>query len=271
MNVTMPIDKTRRKRLKVVSACGECRRKKTKCNGESPCIGCIKAKVECKYITSHKARAMARQAPVSASSTVTSGSNSSNNNSYNVNGMNQSSSNNNSKPTVEAIEERLGVIEDILRALLKQGQENGGTPPPPPPAPSSYSLPVFDSSASCGGGYHHPLPPSTTRGGVHASHVQNWRFARDPIAPTPRRPNGSGSAFHLPPLTSSSSISSACSLSSSSSTSTTSSASSTSGGPAIRNLLNDQDIDLPTPPPTASFHKEGHAYYRYHYQSENNL
>ncbi|KAI7886636.1 hypothetical protein K492DRAFT_176697 [Lichtheimia hyalospora FSU 10163] len=259
MNVTMPIDKTRRKRLKVVSACGECRRKKTKCNGESPCIGCIKAKVECKYITSHKARAMARQAPTSTSSTISSSSNNNNNSNYNVNGMNQSSSNNN-KPTVEAIEERLGVIEDILRALLKQGQENGGTPPPP-----ATSLPVFDSSASCGG-YHQPLPPS----GVHASHVQNWHFARDPIAPTPRRPNG-GSAFHLPPLTSSSSISSACSLSSSSSTSTTSSASSTSGGPAIRNLLNDQDIDLPTPPPTASFHKEGHAYYRYHYPSENNL
>ncbi|CDS13608.1 hypothetical protein LRAMOSA05784 [Lichtheimia ramosa] len=267
MNVTMPMDKTRRKRLKVVSACGECRRKKTKCNGESPCIGCIKAKVECKYITSHKARAMARQAPASTSSTISSGSNNSNNHSYNISGMNQSSSNNShNKPTVEAIEERLGVIEDILRALLKQGQENGGTPPPPATT-SSYSLPVFDSSASCGS---YPLPPSTTMGGVHASHVQNWHFARDPITPTPRRPNG-GSAFHLPPLTSSSSISSACSLSSSSSTSTTSSASSSSGGPAIRNLLNDQDIDLPTPPPTASFHKEGHAYYRYHYQSENNL
>ncbi|KAG2232569.1 hypothetical protein INT48_009778 [Thamnidium elegans] len=39
-------DKTRRKRLKVVSACGECRRKKTKCNGEKPCAGCLKAHVE---------------------------------------------------------------------------------------------------------------------------------------------------------------------------------------------------------------------------------
>ncbi|KAI9259473.1 hypothetical protein BDA99DRAFT_513352 [Phascolomyces articulosus] len=42
----LQVDKTRRKRLKVVSACGECRRKKTKCNGEHPCAGCIKAHVE---------------------------------------------------------------------------------------------------------------------------------------------------------------------------------------------------------------------------------
>ncbi|OBZ91426.1 hypothetical protein A0J61_00553 [Choanephora cucurbitarum] len=51
-NVQMPVDKTRRKRLKVVSACSECRRKKTKCNGEKPCAGCIKTNVDCKYANS---------------------------------------------------------------------------------------------------------------------------------------------------------------------------------------------------------------------------
>lgn len=48
-NITVPADQKRRKRLKVLSACNECRRKKTKCNGEKPCTGCLKANVECKY------------------------------------------------------------------------------------------------------------------------------------------------------------------------------------------------------------------------------
>ncbi|KAI8051772.1 hypothetical protein BDF21DRAFT_371687, partial [Thamnidium elegans] len=59
-------DKTRRKRLKVVSACGECRRKKTKCNGEKPCAGCLKAHVECKYVFTQKAN------PITPSATLTS-------------------------------------------------------------------------------------------------------------------------------------------------------------------------------------------------------
>jgi hypothetical protein len=53
-NIVIDGDKTRRKRLKVVSACGECRRKKTKCNGERPCAGCLKAHVECKYVFTQK-------------------------------------------------------------------------------------------------------------------------------------------------------------------------------------------------------------------------
>ncbi|RCI00143.1 hypothetical protein CU097_015688 [Rhizopus azygosporus] len=54
MNKQVETDKIRRKRLKVISACGECRRKKTKCNGEYPCSGCLKARVECKYVTNQK-------------------------------------------------------------------------------------------------------------------------------------------------------------------------------------------------------------------------
>ncbi|KAI8982352.1 hypothetical protein BDF20DRAFT_834981 [Mycotypha africana] len=44
----------KRKRLKVVSACGGCRRKKTKCNGERPCATCIKADIECIYVNNYK-------------------------------------------------------------------------------------------------------------------------------------------------------------------------------------------------------------------------
>lgn len=43
--------KGRHKRLKVISACNECRRKKTKCNGEKPCSRCLKSSIECKYST----------------------------------------------------------------------------------------------------------------------------------------------------------------------------------------------------------------------------
>ncbi|KAG1440505.1 hypothetical protein G6F56_011894 [Rhizopus delemar] len=44
----------KRKRLKVTSACRECRRKKTKCNGIYPCAGCLKAGVECQYTFNQK-------------------------------------------------------------------------------------------------------------------------------------------------------------------------------------------------------------------------
>jgi hypothetical protein len=78
-----------RKRLKVVSACSECRRKKTKCNGEKPCRNCAKANVACEY-------------PVSVA--------------------NEDKRNTTSKAAVEAIEDRLRTIEDMLKAILKGGQ-----------------------------------------------------------------------------------------------------------------------------------------------------
>ncbi|ORZ12742.1 hypothetical protein BCR42DRAFT_493477 [Absidia repens] len=49
-----PEDTLRRKRLKVTSACTECRRRKTKCDGDRPCVSCSKAKVECQYVSSSK-------------------------------------------------------------------------------------------------------------------------------------------------------------------------------------------------------------------------
>ncbi|ORX45252.1 hypothetical protein DM01DRAFT_1411013 [Hesseltinella vesiculosa] len=41
----------RRKRLKVATACTECRRRKTKCDGAQPCANCIKSKSNCCYVS----------------------------------------------------------------------------------------------------------------------------------------------------------------------------------------------------------------------------
>ncbi|KAI9347913.1 hypothetical protein BD770DRAFT_395583, partial [Pilaira anomala] len=86
----MPIDEQttepRRKRAKIVSACGECRRKKTKCNGEHPCRNCEKSGVPCVYPSS-SSNDDKRNAP--------------------------------SKAALEAIEERLKTIEDMLRTIIK--------------------------------------------------------------------------------------------------------------------------------------------------------
>ncbi|CEP10389.1 hypothetical protein [Parasitella parasitica] len=76
----------RRKRAKIVSACGECRRKKTKCNGEHPCRNCEKSGAPCVYPSS-SANDDKRNAP--------------------------------SKAALEAIEERLKTIEDMLRTIIK--------------------------------------------------------------------------------------------------------------------------------------------------------
>ncbi|KAL9549721.1 hypothetical protein PS6_005927 [Mucor atramentarius] len=86
----MPLEEqqteVRRKRAKIVSACGECRRKKTKCNGEHPCRNCEKSGVPCVYPSS-SANDDKRNAP--------------------------------SKAALEAIEERLKTIEDMLRTIIK--------------------------------------------------------------------------------------------------------------------------------------------------------
>ncbi|KAI7898776.1 uncharacterized protein BX663DRAFT_523411 [Cokeromyces recurvatus] len=85
-------DKTKRKRLKVVSACLECRRKKTKCNGEKPCVGCIKARMDCKYISNNLLK---QPLPQSIQPTP-----------------------NNDSSSIELIEKRLGIIENVLRSLI---------------------------------------------------------------------------------------------------------------------------------------------------------
>jgi hypothetical protein len=145
-------DKTRRKRLKVVSACGECRRKKTKCNGEKPCAGCIKAHVDCKYVTSAKSNAI--HSPIANVDTKIM-----------------------MKPpvppattSIESIEERLGAIENILRALLGSGK-NKHLLQSLNPSLSDASSSTSSSTSSCGDMYS-PHP-------VHAPFVQNRRLARE--------------------------------------------------------------------------------------------
>ncbi|KAI9253558.1 hypothetical protein BY458DRAFT_589603 [Sporodiniella umbellata] len=104
-------DKIKRKRLKVISACGECRRKKTKCNGEYPCTGCVKANVECKYIINEK--------PGVPTSIIRERLN---NNVHLITQPVRKKSASPPAPThthhIESIEERLSTIEDILRNLL---------------------------------------------------------------------------------------------------------------------------------------------------------
>ncbi|EIE84084.1 hypothetical protein G6F46_011612 [Rhizopus delemar] len=73
-----------KKRAKIVSACTECRRKKTKCNGEQPCRNCQKSAANCIYPTALQ-------------------------NDEKRNGL--------TRVALESIEERLKNIEDMLTAL----------------------------------------------------------------------------------------------------------------------------------------------------------
>ncbi|KAI9243420.1 hypothetical protein BY458DRAFT_530688 [Sporodiniella umbellata] len=86
----MPLDEQsiepRKKRAKIMSACTECRRKKTKCNGEIPCRSCEKSRVTCVYPSSS---------------------------------ANDDKKNTASKAALEAIEERLKVIEEMLRTIIR--------------------------------------------------------------------------------------------------------------------------------------------------------
>lgn len=77
-------EEPRKKRAKIVSACSECRRKKTKCNGEQPCRSCEKSAVDCIY----------------PSATV-------------------EDNKRGGKLALEAIEDRLKTIEDMLKAILE--------------------------------------------------------------------------------------------------------------------------------------------------------
>ncbi|ORZ04375.1 hypothetical protein BCR42DRAFT_362392, partial [Absidia repens] len=82
----------RSKRAKIITACGECRRKKTKCNGEQPCRNCLKSSVPCVYPASHG----------------------------------DDKRNGPSKAALEAIEERLKAIEDMLKTIVHAQLSMGG-------------------------------------------------------------------------------------------------------------------------------------------------
>ncbi|KAI7895310.1 uncharacterized protein EV154DRAFT_396081, partial [Mucor mucedo] len=141
-------DKTRRKRLKVVSACGECRRKKTKCNGEKPCAGCLKAHVECKYVFTQKPNmSTAKIIPIQEKAPSS-----------------PSSSSSETQPnSIESIEERLGAIENILRTLLVNNQQQ-----------QQQQQQQQHSDSLCGDMYSSSSPHL-----VHAPHTQNRRLARE--------------------------------------------------------------------------------------------
>lgn len=97
----------KRKRAKVVSACNECRRKKTKCDGEQPCRGCYKSNANnCVYKSVHL--------------------NLNNNNNDDIDNFANEKRNSNvtiSNTTLESIEMRLKVIEDLLKIVLEQQQQ----------------------------------------------------------------------------------------------------------------------------------------------------
>ncbi|KAI8377255.1 hypothetical protein BD560DRAFT_390562 [Blakeslea trispora] len=150
---TIDGEKTRRKRLKVVSACGECRRKKTKCNGEKPCAGCLKAHVECKYVNSTKSATLS----TAESATDTS-------NKFVLKPIIHPSPHLLSHTTlssIESIEERLGAIENILRTLLGSGKNKHLLQGLPHPIEASHS----------------PLLHSDTP--LHVPHAQNRLIPRE--------------------------------------------------------------------------------------------
>ncbi|KAI8967129.1 hypothetical protein BDF20DRAFT_830024, partial [Mycotypha africana] len=92
----------RKKRAKIVSACAECRRKKTKCNGEQPCRNCEKSGVQCIY-------------PALMNQHHHLGDRRNNNNTL----MNSDGSTAVNKAALESIEQRLQSIEDMLRHLIQ--------------------------------------------------------------------------------------------------------------------------------------------------------
>lgn len=151
-----PPSEPRKKRAKIVSACGECRRKKTKCNGEQPCRSCAKSGVSCVYPSATQSQ-------------------------------NDDKRNVPSKAALEAIEERLKAIEDMLRVILQSqpipnaseldpmlvnqflnnttrtsssSSSSSASPPPPtaPPPPPSH----LSSSPPPPSHLHYPPPPHTT-------------------------------------------------------------------------------------------------------------
>ncbi|KAI8328056.1 hypothetical protein BC941DRAFT_445741 [Chlamydoabsidia padenii] len=150
---------TRQKRAKIVSACSECRRKKTKCNGEQPCRNCQKSSVACVYPASHT----------------------------------DDKRNGPSKAALEAIEERLKAIEDMLKTIVQSQLDLdpvavnkflGEAPSSPPcsypglyisPSPTNTSIPPSNNNNNKknnnnGGApstpppssYHRLSPPTST-------------------------------------------------------------------------------------------------------------
>ncbi|KAL0094821.1 Zn(2)-C6 fungal-specific transcription factor [Phycomyces blakesleeanus] len=245
----LQLESTRRnKRLKVVSACGECRRKKIKCNGEKPCTSCAKTNMECDYSRSLKPKPptgtplLERKKSVSPSTSTT------------------------GTTPIHAIESRLTMIEDVLRALLASSSTSPSlslsekdTPLSPSMSENSdpsadRTLPTFGSRErdpashkylhsgppSCSTVYNtRPVHPTRDKRQRHECDLSYTHFAQDDHfvrLPPLHRPQ--------PPLSASSSSSSSSSFFPSPKLS------------AIRTLLNDTDQKQQLPsvnaPPLAS-------------------
>lgn len=220
MNKPIENDKMKRKRLKVISACGECRRKKTKCNGEYPCTGCLKARVECKYIINQRLgapmsiirerlnnnvhlitqpvrkKSPQAQSPQSTTSSIQTSTIS----------MHQ----------IQAIEERLSVIESILQNIL-DGQ----------PKTSSHFPSLYSTSTLLDYSNRDIYPP------LHVPNIQHGSLSREKRKREKEDEQGRDTfGLQLAPIKT---IHHAAS----------------SGTPTIRNLLNDDE----RPQSNSAFHR----------------
>ncbi|KAI9303185.1 hypothetical protein BJ944DRAFT_183791 [Cunninghamella echinulata] len=135
----------KRRRLKVVRACRECRRKKTKCDGEKRCSACIKSHTDCQYITSKQVSSDHTLETIGTTTILTS---TRHNHQYHQHQQKEQKESSRKQPvsiavTVHSIEKRLTTIEDQLRYIFQKQYL-----PPPPPMALSSSSPISSISSS---------------------------------------------------------------------------------------------------------------------------
>ncbi|KAI8335705.1 hypothetical protein BC941DRAFT_514563 [Chlamydoabsidia padenii] len=111
---------SRRKRLKVVRACSECRRKKTKCDNEQPCAPCVKSYSNCQYtmatIAPQQRHPTSKPCRTDESTTTTSNPTAGSNTRTRL----RSPSRRPMTQTIRAIEQRLQEIEKTLKFLIQR-------------------------------------------------------------------------------------------------------------------------------------------------------
>ncbi|KAI8083101.1 uncharacterized protein BX664DRAFT_339819 [Halteromyces radiatus] len=164
-------DTPRRKRLKVVRACTECRRKKTKCDGEPICAPCLKSHSSCQYTTAKLIQTNNKKTETTIGLVTTSikapdeNNNTifTKNNNNNNNGKSRSPSIKKPSITIFTIEQRLSEIEKTLRLLI-----NRHYPSLPPLILSSPSSSTSSSSSSTTLFKEPEIIPDSTGTGVGA-------------------------------------------------------------------------------------------------------
>ncbi|KAI8969337.1 hypothetical protein BDF20DRAFT_916694 [Mycotypha africana] len=133
-------DNGNKRRLKVLSACNECRRKKIKCDGKEPCVCCIKSnkRVICKYTTTASSEKLGGRAILP---TKRQSHNSDRHHPYphkqqkndipplsltSINTTTTSSTTTtttSSMTSIQSIESRLAAIEDVLHSFVRRHQQ----------------------------------------------------------------------------------------------------------------------------------------------------